>query len=518
MNEPHIWWYVTRSSAIIAWVLLTVSVVWGILLSTRVMRKIDNPAWLKDLHRYLGGAAIGMVVLHMVTLMLDGWLQFTPAEVLIPFATDFRPLPVALGIIAFYLLLIVQGTSLLMDRLPRAFWKVVHYSSYITLVLVSLHAGLTGTDVGALWYRVLSVALIGIATVAVVMRIAIRPSAKEARKHSAAASGQPAFGARSRAEAQVAASTPSNLTATMVVASSVEVASGVLGIRLVPLGGGALPSWQAGSHITLHLPEGMQRQYSLCGDPAERHHFDIAVLRTTDSTGGSSWIHDSVVPGMTIEVSGPLNHFVLEPAADYLFIAGGIGITPIAGMIESLPPQRTWRLVYLGRSRSTMAFVAELAAKYPGRVQVLASDETIVQPDAEELVAGSRAEVYCCGPESLMAAVAAVVPAERMHFERFIPLDRSSGVNAQAVDVVCSRSGKEFRVGATESILDALESNGVPVVGSCRKGVCGACEVRVSGGTPQHLDSVMGDGEKDDLHIMYPCVSRSLTPQLVLDV
>ena len=129
MNDPHIWWYLTRASALIAWVLMTMSVLWGILLSTRVMRRIDNPAWLQDLHRYLGGLTLLMVALHMVTLMLDGWLKFSITETLVPFATDFKPLAVALGIIAFYILFAVQGTSLIMNKLPRKFWKGLHYSA-----------------------------------------------------------------------------------------------------------------------------------------------------------------------------------------------------------------------------------------------------------------------------------------------------------------------------------------------------------------------------------------------------
>jgi ferredoxin-NADP reductase len=304
----------------------------------------------------------------------------------------------------------------------------------------------------------------------------------------------------------------------MVVAHAAPVASGVLGITLVPLGGGTLPSWQPGAHITLHLPNGLERQYSLCGDPANRRHYEIAVLRTPESAGGSEWIHAGVVPGMTIEVSGPLNHFAIEAAKDYLFVAGGIGITPIKAMIESLPAQRGWSLVYLGRSRSTMAYLDELVARYPAQVRIMAGDEPATGPGILEVVAASSAEVYCCGPESLMAAIADVVPSDRMHFERFEPVDRTTGTEVHAVAVTAKRSKKTFSVSVGESILEALEDNGIPIIGSCRKGVCGTCEVRVISGTPQHLDSVMDDSEKDDLRVMYPCVSRATTAELVLDV
>ena len=512
MNEPHIWWYITRASALIAWVLMTLSVVWGILLSTRVMRRIDNPAWLQDLHRYLGGMTLVMVALHMVSLMLDGWLKFSLAETLVPFATDFKALPVALGIVAFYVLVAVQGSSLMMNRLPRKFWKGLHYASYAALVLVALHAGWTGTDVSAWWYRVLAIVLISVATISVLVSIITGTRTPQAATSP-------------RTSEQVTASPPAPLppvsqpqARTMVVGSLNHVARGILSVRLLPLGGGQLPVWQPGAHITVNLPSGRERQYSLCGDPAERTHFDIAVLKTEESEGGSEWIHSSLTPGMTLEVTGPLNHFELEPANEYLFIAGGIGITPIKAMIESLPERRQWNLIYAGRSRGTMAFLDELLERYPDRIQVHASDEATATLDVYASVSSTTAQVYCCGPESLMSTVAGFVPAERMHLERFVALERESVLPAAPIEVSCKKSKKSFVVDADESILDALENNGLPVLGSCKKGVCGTCEVRVVEGKPIHLDSVLDDEEKDRLKVMYPCVSRAEAGKLVLDI
>lgn len=506
MNEPHLWWYVTRASAIIAWVLMTGSVVWGILLSTRIMRRIDNPAWLQDLHRYLGGAALVMVLLHMGSLMLDGWLKFSVADLLVPFATEFKALPVALGIVAFYLLTAVYASSVVLHRLPRRFWKGVHYASYGTLLLVSFHAGLTGTDVGAAWYRVLAIALLAIAATAVLVRVVTRsgPVAADPRPESVASA------AARQSDVRPA-------TRAMIVEGARIVADEVYSIRLVPADGEPLPIWQPGAHITLHLPTGLERQYSLCGDPADRGRADIAVLHTRNSAGGSRWIHENVGPGMALKMAGPFNHFELEPAADYLFIAGGIGITPIKAMIESLPQRRSWRLVYLGRSRSTMAFVDELLANYPDQVSVHPGDEPGKGSDLDELIGQSDAEVYCCGPESLMAAVASRVPAARMHLERFVAVERAAAP-ARPVRVVCRRSGTEFSVAAGQSILAALEENGLPVLGSCRKGVCGNCEVRVLAGDPEHLDSVLDDADKDRFGVMYPCVSRATSDSLVLDL
>ncbi|MBB5643492.1 2Fe-2S iron-sulfur cluster-binding protein [Cryobacterium roopkundense] len=492
MTEPHLWWYISRASAIIAWALMTASVVWGILLSTRVMRRVDNPAWLQDLHRFLGGTMLIMVGLHMVSLMLDKWLAFTPGEVLAPFATDFKPLPVALGILAFYLLLAIQGSSLLMNRLPRKFWKGVHYSSFAALILISFHAGFTGTDVGSLWYKIVAVSLIAVVAVAIIIRISTGTATRPARKIDA-----------KRAAPGGASPVPQPEKRGLVVASATPIAEGVLGIRLERHDWAPLPLWHPGAHLTLHLPNGLDRQYSLCGDPADRHHYDIAVLRTVDSEGGSEWIHQHLVPGMTIEVSGPLNHFELEPAPEYLFIAGGIGITPMKAMIESLPAQRDWRLVYVGRSRRTMAFAAELEKQYPGRVLIQASDENTPSLNLDDVIGLGADEVYCCGPESLMSAVAARVPAERMHLERFVALERA-GRPAAPVHVECRKSRKACDVPAGQSILEALVENGLPVLASCRKGVCGTCEVRVLAGDPEHLDSVMDDDDKESLRIMYP--------------
>jgi ferredoxin-NADP reductase/DMSO/TMAO reductase YedYZ heme-binding membrane subunit len=512
---------------------MTLSVVWGILLSTRVLRNSDNPAWLQDLHKYLSGTSIVMVALHVVSLMLDGWLHFSLLQALVPLQAVYRTVPVALGILAFYLLIAVQATSLLMSRLPRRAWKAIHYSSYAALVLVSFHSAFSGTDVGSTWYSVLSIALIMLALVAVLLRMLVgRTGANRGASATPTATPRPTLdpsfpGAPAAMPSTVGAGGTATLTRattipvlekrTMVVSSITRVADGVVGIRLLPLGGGMLPAWFPGAHVNVHLPNGLQRQYSLCGDPADRGHLDIAVLRTVDSLGGSSWIHDSLTLGMTLQVDGPLNHFELEGAAEYLFIAGGIGITPIKAMIESLPARRKWRLAYFGRSRATMAFLGELLGRYPGQIGVFAGDELTGPPDLSGL-GRTTADVYCCGPESLMVAVAAVVPPERMHFERFVPITRVAHAPVHAVEVTCSRSSKRFELQAGQNILTALEANGLPISGSCRKGVCGTCEVRVLSGTPDHLDSVMADSEKDELGVMYPCVSGVSSKTLVLDL
>ncbi|MCX2933878.1 2Fe-2S iron-sulfur cluster-binding protein [Mycobacterium sp. CVI_P3] len=495
MIDPHLWWYVTRASGLVAWAALTGSVLWGVLLATRVLRSIDNPAWLQDLHRWLGGTALTMTGLHMLSLMLDSWAHFAPTDLLVPLAADYRPWPVALGVVAFYLLVAVYTSSLLQTRMPRRFWKALHYGSYAAVVLVSFHAGWSGTDVGAWGYRLVAFALLGLTTAAVLVRILT-----------------------SAGDAPVSASPRLPAPRTMTVTATYPLARDIVGIDLASADGTDLPIWTPGAHLTVHLPNGLRRCYSLCGDPADRSRYRIAVHRAPHSRGGSDWLHTAATPGTTLDVSGPDNNFALEPAREYLFLAGGIGITPIKVMIESLPAHRSWQLIYIGRSRVTMAFGDELERRFPANVSVHARDETGARPDLARLLAGTTAAVYCCGPASLTEAVNALVPPAQLHVERFAPADQSTQRPPRPFDVTCSRSGTHVHVPENRSLLDALEKAHIPVYSSCREGVCGACRIPVLAGRAEHMDSVAPDEDKDAAGIMYPCVSRARTPMLTLDV
>lgn len=510
MNDPHIWWYVTRASAMIAWTLLSLSAVWGILLSTRVLRKIDNPGWLRDLHRWMSGVALLMAGMHMISLMLDPWAAFSVDELLLPFVAAYRPVPVALGIVAFYLLVAVQGSSLLMHRLPRRFWKGLHYSSYGAVLLVSFHAGWSGSDAGAWGYQLTAILLVLLLVVATLVRIlAPGPGVSTKQTPSAvretAAAGRGVDGVGQRAA---------------IVRSAQPLADGVLSIQLAAPDGEPLPLWEPGAHLTLHLPTGMDRQYSLCGDPAARDSYTIAVRLAEPSRGGSRWLHEHARPGQRIDISGPGNHFRLVPAHRYLFIAAGIGITPIKTMIESLPPGRQWDLVYLGRTRTAMPYLNTLVAAHPDRVLVHARDEHPARLDLAAVLAARSAEteVYVCGPERLLSEATSLVPVSRLHVERFSPAAKGGNAPARPVDITCRRSGKEIHVPAGVSVLHALQEQAVPVAGSCGEGLCGTCEVRVLSGSPQHLDSIQSEQDRESRGVMYPCVSRAFSPALVLDI
>jgi ferredoxin-NADP reductase len=237
-------------------------------------------------------------------------------------------------------------------------------------------------------------------------------------------------------------------------------------------------------------------------------------------------VHDNLNEGATVRVRGPRNHFPLVDAPHYRFIAGGIGITPIMAMLEAV--QRAggdWTLLYGGRTKASMAFAEDLAQRYPERVTVWPQDERGLL-DLESLFKEPEDNtlVYCCGPEALLSAVeqhSAHWTAGILHIERFAAKAPTAEEAAEALDqfeVVCQRSGSSFEITSDQSILEVLEEEGIPILGSCYEGVCGTCEARVLEGTPDHRDSVLTDAEKAAGEVMLICVSRSRTERLVLDL
>ena len=291
------------------------------------------------------------------------------------------------------------------------------------------------------------------------------------------------------------------------------VAEGVVSLALRGADG-PLAEWRPGAHIDLALPNWLTRQYSLCGDPAERDCYRVAVRHDRLSRGGSEYVHRFLRPGRTLTVSLPRNHFPLEAAAEYLFVAGGIGITPIRPMLRSaVGSGAAVRLVYVGRSRGSMPFAGELRAAYGDRVRIVATDEG-GRPDWTELAAGLGAEalVYCCGPAPLLAAAEKAFADRRLHTERFRPTARQFAPDT-AFDAVCARSELTVPVAVGETLLDALQHAGRPVPSGCREGVCGSCEIGVLDGDPDHRDDI-GAAEGT----MYPCVSRTRSARLTLDL
>jgi len=309
---------------------------------------------------------------------------------------------------------------------------------------------------------------------------------------------------------------------TLTVARRARAADAVITLDLRDPAGAALPPWAPGAHIDLELAPGLVRQYSLCGDPADRGTWRIAVLREAAGRGGSALVHETLHEGVAVTARGPRNHFPLLPADRYLFIAGGIGITPILPMLAAASRDgRDWALAYGGRSQATMAFGAELRQRYGIRVRLCPQDETGLL-DLAAILGQPRPGtlVYCCGPAALLDAVAgqcAGWPAGTLHVERFTPLAAPAGPE-RAFEVELAQSGLTLTVPAGASILSVVESAGVPVLSSCTEGTCGTCETAVLAGTPDHRDTVLTEEERAAGDTMMICVSRSVTPALTLDL
>ncbi|MCO6059229.1 PDR/VanB family oxidoreductase [Pseudomonas sp. MOB-449] len=300
-------------------------------------------------------------------------------------------------------------------------------------------------------------------------------------------------------------------------------ADGVVSLELQAPDRGPLPEWTPGAHIDLLLPSGRVRQYSLCGDPEDRQRLSIGVLLEAKGRGGSREVHDSLRVGQRIAIRGPRNAFPLTAGQRYLFVAGGIGITPILAMArEAQRAGADWQLVYGGRSRASMAFIDELLALGGDRVSLQPADETGLL-DLEEIAARAAdgRHVYSCGPAPLLDALTERFKvdglSDRLHLERFAPTAPCSG-NGQGLTVILARSGREVAVADDQSIMQALREAGCTVSSSCEQGVCGMCETRVLAGEVEHRDMLLTDAERERHNVMMVCVSRARTPTLTLDL
>ncbi|MFE7839069.1 PDR/VanB family oxidoreductase [Streptomyces sp. NPDC057474] len=302
------------------------------------------------------------------------------------------------------------------------------------------------------------------------------------------------------------------------------VADGVVALELAPASSAPLPTWQPGAHIDVVLPTGVVRQYSLCGAARDPDRWRIAVLREPDGRGGSQWIHDHVQEGDDLRVRGPRNNFPLKPATRYLFVAGGIGITPLLPMIaEAEAAGDDWSLLYGGRTSASLAFLPELDG-YGERVTVRPQDEYgmldlagfLGEPDPSTLV-------YCCGPAGLIDAVEAYCatwPAGSLNVERFAAAAGGETADGgdQPFEVELRSSGMTLTVPPGQSVLKILEEAGVPVLSSCEEGICGSCETAVLAGEIDHRDSLLTEDERAAADTMMICVSRARGGRLVLDL
>lgn len=303
-----------------------------------------------------------------------------------------------------------------------------------------------------------------------------------------------------------------------VIASQWET-EGVRTIRVAPTDGSVLPEIEAGAHAELVLKSGLRRAYSLISRSGDGRSYEFGVLRVADGRGGSRHIHDILRVGDVIEMGLPRNNFPLLESADHtVMLAGGIGITPFLPMMARLAALgRSWTLVYCTRSLADAAFLDRIDAADPA-VRLHFDDS-----DGRLDIAGMVAEApqgthfYCCGPDGMLGAfrdATAHLPEDQVHLESFAPIEVAAH---GAFTVELARSGGSVTVEANQSILDALIAAGFDPPYSCQQGMCGACEVAVLEGIPDHRDEVLSEGQKQCNDRMMLCCSLSKSPRIKID-
>lgn len=291
--------------------------------------------------------------------------------------------------------------------------------------------------------------------------------------------------------------------------------------------GARLPPWDPGAHLEIRLPSGLVRHYSLCGDPGDPVRYRVAVLRVGAGRGGSREIHDGLRVGALLEVTGPRNNFALVEAERYLFLAGGIGLTPILPMAERLAAagHTGWRLVYGGRSRGAMAFLDRVGRLPEGSADVVCQDRDGL-PDLERALGElpDGAHVYCCGPAPMIektVELCARRPRLALHTERFTasaPV-RAAEPGGGAFEVELALSGRVLHVPPERSVLDVVREVLPEVAYSCESGFCGTCETKLLSGAAEHRDDLLSQEERDAQRSMMICVSRAAPGErLILDL
>lgn len=308
----------------------------------------------------------------------------------------------------------------------------------------------------------------------------------------------------------------------MVRVSSFErLSRSVVGIKLAPVDGAQpLPPYEPGAHIDVHLPNGLVRQYSLCGD-GTADGWEIAV-KAVPGGAGSNLIHARFALGTTFAVSLPRNNFPLKAASNYIFVAGGIGLTPILPMLSEVARAgASFHLHYCIREEADALF-SEALAPYAATTSTYIKKQG-TRFDAAQILKTPLKDtlIYCCGPASLMKAVADATggwPADALHCEWFAPKEAAGTLEDRPFELVCARSGVTLEVPAGKSILQVLLDAGFDVPRSCEMGICASCEVNVVEGEIDHRDSILSPQERAAGKTMFCCVSRAKGDRLVLDV
>lgn len=302
-----------------------------------------------------------------------------------------------------------------------------------------------------------------------------------------------------------------------------KLAEGIHLFELRDASGRELPQFTAGAHIAIRAPNGLLRKYSLCNDPAERDRYQVAIKREDNGRGGSANLIDAVKAGDELMIAPPVNDFGLpQRATDFLFIAGGIGITPMMAMIREVQRQgKRFRLYYCSRSPETTAFVDELSApEFSGLVTIHHDQgDPTCSLDLRPILAErkNREHLYCCGPRPLMEAVRKMTDhwsPTAVHFEAFSEAETHKA-DDKPFRVRLARTGKVVEVPVTKTILEVLRDNGLDVPSSCETGTCGTCRTKMLAGEADHRDLVLAEHERADTIMI--CVSRARSGEITLD-
>ncbi|WP_052699264.1 PDR/VanB family oxidoreductase [Hyphomicrobium sp. 99] len=317
---------------------------------------------------------------------------------------------------------------------------------------------------------------------------------------------------------------PAAISLVLEVTGRRSVGEGIEEFTFASADGAPLPAWQPGAHVEFLLPlagrtEG--RSYSLLGNYSDRQHWRIAVQLQPEGQGGSVWMHKNAVLGAMVPAIGPRQAFTFLKAERYLFIAGGIGITPLLPMIAAVSARgKSWELVYLARSESRFVYAEQLRAYPGGKVQFYASAEPNFDLAAklESLLAGTA--VQACGPAPMLDALEKLAATANgswsLSIERFTPPELGNG--ERTFELKLARSNKVLMVSANRSILEVLRAEGIKIDSTCRSGSCGTCECGVLEGRIDHRDQVLTPAERERGNTMMVCVSRAAGDRLVLDI
>ncbi|MBI5911113.1 MAG: oxidoreductase [Betaproteobacteria bacterium] len=301
------------------------------------------------------------------------------------------------------------------------------------------------------------------------------------------------------------------------------IAEGIHLLEFRDAGGKELPQFSAGAHITVRVPNGMLRKYSLCNDPAERDRYLVAVKREVAGRGGSSTLIDRTKPGDELMVTAPVNDFALpQRAQDFLFIAGGIGITPIMAMIRQVQAEgKRFRLYYCTRSPETTAFIDELSKPALNDKVTIHHDygDPAKSLDLKPVLAErkNREHLYCCGPRPLMEAVRDMTDhwsSAAVHFEAFSEADIHKATD-RPFKVKLTKSSKALEVPADKTIMEVLREHGLEVPSSCETGTCGTCRTKLLAGQADHRDLVLHEHERSNTIMI--CVSRATSDEITID-